>query len=48
MVTEERGSLSELQEALGHRNLSTTRLYVQRISIKRDKHSERISQRLSD
>ena len=48
MVAEDTGSLSEIQEALGHRNLSTTRVCVQRISIKRDKHSERISQRLSE
>ena len=47
MVAEDTGSITETQEALGHRNLSTTRVYVQRIAIKRDKHSERISKRLS-
>jgi integrase len=47
MVAEDTGSITETQEALGHRNLSTTRVYVQRISIKRDKHSEQISKRLS-
>lgn len=46
IVAEETGSLTETQEALGHRNASTTRVYVQRISIKRDKHSERITRRL--
>ena len=45
IVAEDTGSITETQEALGHRNLSTTRVYVQRIAVKRDKHSERISQR---
>lgn len=40
MVAEDTGSITETQEALGHRNLSTTLVYVQRIAIKRDKHSE--------
>jgi integrase/recombinase XerC len=46
MVADETGSLDEVQEALGHRNRSTTRVYVQRITRKRDKHSRRISERL--
>lgn len=46
MVADETGSLDEVQEALGHRNRSTTRVYVQRIARKRDKHSRRISERL--
>jgi integrase len=46
MVAEETGSIIETQDALGHRHASTTRVYVQRIAIKRDKHSERISRRL--
>lgn len=48
MVAEDTGSITETQEALGHRNLSTTRVYVQRIAVKRDKHSELISKRLAD
>jgi integrase len=48
MVAEDTGSLTDTQEALGHRNLATTRVYVQRISVKRDKHSERISRRLTE
>jgi integrase len=48
MVAEETGSMMETQDALGHRNLSTTRVYVQRISVKRDKHSEHISRKLAD
>jgi len=46
IVAEETGSITETQDALGHKNLATTRVYVQRIAIKRDKHSERISKRL--
>jgi integrase len=46
IVAEETGSLTDAQDALGHRNASTTRVYVQRIAIKRDKHSERIASRL--
>lgn len=45
IVSEETGSVTATQEALDHRNPSTTRVYVQRISIKRDRHSERISRR---
>jgi integrase len=46
IVAEETSSLTDTQDALGHRNASTTRVYVQRIAIKRDKHSERITNRL--
>ncbi|MGA9997563.1 MAG: site-specific integrase [Pyrinomonadaceae bacterium] len=46
IVAEETGSLTDTQDALGHRNASTTRVYVQRIAVKRDKHSERITSRL--
>ena len=46
MVSEETGSLVETQEALGHRNLATTRAYVQRVAVRRDKHSRRITERL--
>jgi integrase len=48
MVAEETGSIIETQDALGHRHASTTRVYVQRIAIKRDKHSEQISRRLTE
>jgi integrase len=44
MIADETGSLDEVQEALGHRNRSTTRLYVERITRKRNKHSRRISE----
>jgi integrase len=42
IVAEDSGSIMETQDALGHRNAATTRVYVQRISVMRDKHSERI------
>lgn len=42
IVAEDSGSITETQDALGHRNAATTKVYVQRISVKRDKHSERI------
>jgi len=45
IISEETGSITATQEALDHRNPSTTRIYVQRIAIKRDQHSERISRR---
>jgi integrase len=46
IVAEETGSLTDTQDALGHRNASTTRVYVQRIAVKRDKYSDRITNRL--
>lgn len=46
VVSEETGSLTETQEALGHKNLATTRAYVRRIAVRRDKHSRRITERL--
>lgn len=46
IVAEETGSIIETQDALGHESPKTTRVYVQRIAIKRDKHSKRISARL--
>lgn len=45
VVSEETGSLTETQEALGHKNLATTRAYVQRIAVRRDKHSRKIVKR---
>lgn len=46
VVSEETGSLTETQEALGHKSLATTRAYVRRIAVRRDKHSRRIAERL--
>lgn len=46
IIAEESGSITDTQDALGHRNAATTRVYVQRIAVKKDKHSERISRRI--
>ncbi len=48
IVGEESGSLTEVQTFLGHHNLNTTRVYLERITLKRDRHSERIARRLVD
>ncbi len=47
LVAEDSGSITETQDALGHRNAATTRVYVQRIAVRRDKHSERILRRFA-
>lgn len=47
IVAEETGGIVETQDALGHKNLATTRVYVNRIAVKRDKHSKRITERLN-
>ncbi|HEV2763792.1 MAG TPA: tyrosine-type recombinase/integrase [Pyrinomonadaceae bacterium] len=47
IVAEETGSFIEAQEALDHENHATTRVYVQRITIKADKHSARVAGRLN-
>lgn len=46
IVSEESGSYLETQEALDHENAATTRVYVQRITIKSDKHSSKIAERI--
>jgi integrase len=46
LVGDESGSLLEVQDALGHRHAATTRVYLQRVAIKRDKHSTAIARRL--
>jgi integrase/recombinase XerC len=46
MISEETGSIVETQDALGHKNLATTRVYIGRIAVKRDKHSRQITARL--
>jgi integrase len=40
------GSYLETQDALGHKNPATTRAYVQRIAVRRDKYGEEIARRL--
>jgi integrase len=46
IVAEETGSINETQDALGHKNLATTRVYVQRIAVKRDRTSTKVAARL--
>lgn len=45
IVAEETGSMTATQDALDHANLSTTTVYVQRISVKRDLHSGAVARR---
>lgn len=45
LVAESAGSLTEVQDALDHADLATTRVYVSRIRTKRDKHSRKIAER---
>jgi hypothetical protein len=47
-VAERTGSLIETQDALDHANLSTTRVYVERIVVKKDKFSRGTADRLED
>jgi site-specific recombinase XerD len=46
IVAEETGSYLEAQEALDHENVATTRVYVQRITVKKDKHGGKIARRI--
>jgi integrase/recombinase XerD len=45
-VSESTGSIIETQDALGHKHAATTRVYVQRVSVQKDKHSAAILDRL--
>lgn len=47
IISEETGSIVETQDALGHKNLATTRVYIGRIAVKRDKHSHQVIARLN-
>lgn len=46
IVAEETGSYLEAQEALDHENAATTRVYVQRITVKADKHGSKVARRI--
>jgi integrase len=46
-VSESTGSIIEAQDALGHRHAATTRVYVQRVAVKKDRHSVSILDRLN-
>jgi hypothetical protein len=45
-VAKRSGSLSEIQDALGHRHASTTRIYVDSIAVKTDKYNQHIFEAL--
>ena len=47
IIAEESGSITDTQDALGHRNAATTRIYVRRIAVKKDKYSDRITRRIN-
>jgi integrase/recombinase XerC len=46
IVAEETGSFLEAQEALDHENQATTRVYVQRITVKADRHGSKVAGRM--
>lgn len=46
IVSEDTGSLIETQDALGHSNIETTKVYVKKIQFKKDKHSLKIRDRI--
>ncbi|HEX8500012.1 MAG TPA: tyrosine-type recombinase/integrase [Pyrinomonadaceae bacterium] len=46
IVAEETGSFLEAQEALDHENQATTRVYVQRITVKKDRHGSKVAERM--
>jgi integrase len=45
-VSEPTGSIIETQDALGHKHAATTRVYVQPVAVKKDRHSTSILDRL--
>jgi integrase len=45
IVADQTGSLVETQDALGHVNAATTRVYVQRVGVKKDKHGDKVAKR---
>lgn len=46
IIFEDSGDLIETQSALDHESPATTRVYVQTVAVKRDKHSDRIAARI--
>jgi integrase len=48
IVSEYSESTSETQEAPGHSNIKTTQIYVQRLAVKKDKHSKSIRDALKN
>lgn len=48
LVAKKTGSIAETQEALGHSNIKTTQVYVSRLEVKSDKHSQTIREALEN
>lgn len=48
IVSEVSESMADTQEALGHSNIKTTQIYVQRLAVKKDKFSKSIRNALKD
>lgn len=46
IIADETGSLTDTQDALGHANAQTTKHYMQRLGVKRDKSSDKVMRRL--
>lgn len=46
IVAEDSGSIIEAQEALGHKDIQTTQIYINRIKFKKDKHSRSLRDRI--
>ena len=46
LVSDEAGSLTDVQHALGHQNLATTKVYAQGVGLKKDRSSGVIARRL--
>jgi integrase/recombinase XerD len=46
IVAEETGSFLKAQDALDHENQATTRVYVQRITVKKDRHGRKVAGRM--
>ena len=46
IVAEDSGSIIEAQEALGHKDIQTTQIYINRIKFKKDKHSRSVRDRI--
>lgn len=46
IVADLSGSLGEVQDALGHKHAATTRVYVQRIAVKRDKYGSQVLRKI--
>jgi site-specific recombinase XerD len=48
IVLEVSESMAETQEALGHSNIKTTQIYVQRLAVNKDKFSKSIRKMLKN